>query len=301
MILRFSLVVAIAGTLAGCGGGKPADPGPPRDIRLDGANTAGSQAMTMGLPEVAIRQFSVALARAYERDDAGAIADAAFNLALAQMRAGDPRAALVTVRSAEAELTRRRAPMPAELGLAEAAAAYRAGDPASALAASQRALDRPAGDADTVPRAWFIIGLVAADRGDRAALAQALAALRPSKSADLEADRLELQGRAALLDDRPGDALPMLEQSAANRQQALDYRGMARALALAGDASLRIGRTADAASFFLRAGRSALLQGDTAMANPLLGRAAELGRQTGQTAIVDEVTRLRRQASAAGR
>jgi tetratricopeptide (TPR) repeat protein len=300
VIPRVCLGLALAAVLVGCGGGKPADPGPPRDLRLDGANTAGRQAMTMGLPEVAIRQFGVALARAYERDDAGAISDAAFNLALAQMRAGDPRTALATVRSAESELARRRAPVPAELALAEAAAAYRAGDPASALAAAQRALDRPASDPDTGPRAWFIRGLIAADRGDRAALAQAVAALPPSKSADLEADRLELRARAALLDDRPGDALSTLDQAAANRQQALDYRGMARALALAGDASLRLGRTADAASYFLRAGRSALLQGDAAMANPLLGRAAELGRQTGQTAIVDEVTRLRRQAASTG-
>jgi hypothetical protein len=298
VILRLCLLLAAGGALAGCGGGKPADPGPPRDIKLDGANAAGSQALTMGLPEVAIRQFGVALARAYERDDAGAIADAAFNLALAQMRAGDARAALATVRSAEAELARRQAPASAELALAEAAAAYRAADRAGALVAAQRALDRPAGDPDTRPRAWFIRGLVAADRSDRPALAQALAALPPSRTADLEADRLELQGRLALLDGRPGEALPALEQSAANRQQALDYRGMARVLGLAGDASLRLGRSAEAADYFLRAGRSALLQGDAAFAGPLLARAAALGREIGQPAIVDEVSRLRRQAPA---
>src|SRR4029453_8812773 len=83
----------------------------------------------------------------------------------------------------------------------------------------------------------------------------------------------------------------------ANRQQALDYRGMARALSLAGDASLRSGRAADAADLFLRAGRSALLQDDMGMATPLLKRAEDLGKQTGQTGIVEEVVRLRKVAA----
>ena len=148
-----------------------------------------------------------------------------------------------------------------------------------------------------MPRAWFIRGLVAAERGDGATLGQAIAALPPTKQADLEADRQELQGRAALLDNRPADALALFEQSAANRQQALDYRGMARALSFAGDSALRANRTADAADLFLRAGRSALLQGDTATALPLLKQAEDLARQTAQASIVEEVARLRKAAA----
>ena len=187
--------------------------------------------------------------------------------------------------------------IPAELFLVQAAAAYRNGDLGGAAAAAQDALDRPAKDPDTVPRAWFIRGLVAADRGDGAALDQAIAALPPAKQADLEADRQELQGRAALLGNRPADALALFEQSAANRQQALDYRGMARALSFAGDAALRSNRAAEAADFFLRAGRSSLLQGDTATALPLLKQAEDLARQTAQAGIVEEVARLRKAAA----
>jgi tetratricopeptide (TPR) repeat protein len=284
-------------TLGACGGDNPADPGPPRDIKLDQANNAGSQALSMDLPDVAVRQYKVALARAYERDDAGAIGDVAYNLALAQLKAGDAKGAVASVRAAQAELERRRMPVPAELSLVQAAASYRARDPAGAVAAAQQALDRPAGDPDTVPRAWFIRGLVAADQGDRAALAQAIAALRPSKSADLEADRQELQGRAALLDNQPADAITAFDQAATNRQQSLDYRGMARTLALAGETCVRLERNADAAAYFLRAGRSALLQGDTATASPFLKRAEELATRSGQTAIVDEVARLRRETA----
>jgi tetratricopeptide (TPR) repeat protein len=284
--------------LAACGGGSPPDTGPPPDVRLDQANRAGTQALSMDLPSLAVREYKVALTRAYERDDAGAISDVAYNLALAQMKMGDAKAALATVREARAELDRRRAAVPAELILVQAAALYRSGDLGGALAATQEVLDRPAKDPDTVPRAWFIRGLVAAGRGDAALLAQAIAALPPaSKQADLEADRQELQGRAALLDNRPAEALALFEQSAANRQQALDYRGMARALALAGDAALRSNRAADAADLFLRAGRSSLLQGDNATALPLLKRAEDLARQTAQTGIVEEVARLRKVAA----
>lgn len=284
--------------LAACGGGTPVDPGPPPDIKLDQANKAGTQALSMDLPSVAVRQYKVALSRAYERDDAGAIGDVAYNLALAQMKAGDAKAAVATAREARAELTRRRAAVPPELILVQSAAAYRSGDLGAAGNAAQEVLDSGAKDPDVVRRAWFIRGLVAADRSDTAGLAQAITPLAPpTKQADLEGDRQELQGRAALLAGDSAGALTLFEQSAANRQQALDYRGMARVLSLAGDAALRSGRAADAADFFLRAGRSALLQGDTAMATPQLKRAEDLGKQTGQTGIVDEVTRLRRAAA----
>ena len=284
--------------LAACGGGGPVDTGPPPDVKLDQANKAGTQALSMDLPSLAVRQYKVALSRAYERDDAGAIGDVAYNLALAQMKAGDPKGAVATAREARSELVRRRAPVPPELILVQAAAAYRSGDLGAAAGTAQEVLDSGAKDPDVVRRAWFIRGLVAADLSDAAGLAQAIAALSPpSKQADLEADRQELQGRAALLANDSAGALSLFEQSASNRQQALDYRGMARALSLAGDAALRSGRAADAADLFLRAGRSALLQGDMAMATPLLKRAEDLGKQTGQTGIVEEVTRLRKVAA----
>jgi hypothetical protein len=294
---RGVLVPLAALALAACGGGGPVDTGPPPDVRLDQANSAGTQALSMDMPSLAVREYKVALARAYERDDAGAIADVAYNLALAQMKAGDSKAALATVRDARAELDRRHVQIPAELFLVQAAAAYRNGDLGTAAAAAQDALDRPAKDPDTVPRAWFIRGLVAADRGDGATLNQAIAALPPAKQADLQADRQELEGRAALLGNRPADALALFEQSAANRRQALDYRGMARALSFAGDSALRSNRAADAADLFLRAGRSSLLQGDTATAMPLLKQAEDLARQTAQASIVEEVARLRKAAA----
>jgi tetratricopeptide (TPR) repeat protein len=297
-VIRQPLSMLALIALAACGGGAPVDTGPLPDVKLDQANKAGTQALSMDLPGLAVQQYKVALSRAYERDDAGAIGDVAYNLALAQMKAGDSKGAIATAREARGELNRRRAPVPPELILVQAAASYRIGDLGAAAGAAQEVLDSGAKDPDVVRRAWFIRGLVAADRSDGAGLAQAIAALPPTKQADLEADRQELQGRAALLANDSAGALGLFEQSASNRQQALDYRGMARALSLAGDAALRSGRAADAADLFLRAGRSALLQGDTATATPLLKRAEDLGKQTGQTGIVEEVTRLRKVAAA---
>jgi hypothetical protein len=294
---RQALLALAAGlALAGCGGSS-ADTGPPPDIKLDQANKAGTQALSMDMPSLAVKQYKVALSRAYERDDAAAIADVAYNLALAQMKAGDAKGALVTLRETRGALDRRQAPVPSELILVQAAASYRAGDLTGAAAAAQEVIEKGAKDPDVVPRAWFIRGLVAAERGDGATLAQAIGALPLSKQADLEADRQELQGRAALLGSQPAQALALFEQSAANRQQALDYRGMARALSLAGDAALQSNATTNAADLYLRAGRSALLQGDNATALPLLKRAEDLGRQTGQTGIVEEVARLRKVAA----
>ena len=282
--------------LAACGG-SPADPGPPPDAKLDQANRAGSQALSMDMPSLAVRQYKTALQRAYERDDAGAIADVSYNLALAQMRAGDAKAAITTVRDAQRDLELRRLPVPAELFLVLAAASYRAGDLAAADSAAQEASSRTSSDSDTAPRAWFIRGLVAAQRGDGPALAQVIAALPTSRQADMQADREELEGRAALLGNRPADALVLLQRAAANRQQALDYRGMVRALASAADAAQRSGQAPEAADLLLRAGRSALLRGDTATAQPLLRQAEEVARQTGQSGIVEEVARLRRAAA----
>ena len=297
-MIRLPLSLLSVLVLTACGGSGPVDTGPPPDVKLDQANKAGTQALSMDLPSLAVRQYKVALSRAYERDDAGAIGDVAYNLALAQMKAGDPKAAVATAREARAELDRRRAAVPPELILVQAAASYRSGDLGAAAGAAQEVLDRGSKDPDVVRRAWFIRGLVAADRSDAAGLAQAIAALPPTKQADLDADRQELQGRAALLANDSAAALALFEQSASNRQQALDYRGMARALSLAGDAVLREGRADAAAILFLRAGRSALLQGDTATGRTLLDRADQLARQSGAADVRAEIERVRKASAA---
>ncbi len=283
--------------LAGCGGSKPEDEGPPTDQRLEQANRAGTRALAMNQTREAIKQYRAALVLAYERDDAAAIGDVGYNLAVAQLSAGATTEAARTVREVRAELERRRQAPPPELVLVQAAAAYRIGAGEEAAALAQEVLARPPLPAETATRAWYIRGAVSADRGDAQGLAQALAAIPPSTRPDQEADRHELAGRAAVLAGDNGRAAAEFEQAADQRRLALDYRGMARALSFAGDTVLRQGRTEEAAILFLRAGRSALLQGDTATGRALLDRAESLARQSGAVGVSAEVDRVRKDAA----
>jgi hypothetical protein len=283
--------------LAGCGSSKPADEGPLPDQRLEQANRAGTRALAMNQNEQAIKQYRAALAIAYERDDAVAIGDVGYNLAVAQLHAGAAPEAARTAREVRTELERRKQAPPPELLLVQAAAAYRQGAGDEALALAQEVLARAPLPPETATRAWYIRGAVSADRGDAQGLAQALAAIPPSTLPDQEADRHELAGRSAVLAGADGRAASEFDQAADQRRLALDYRGMARALSLAGDAVLRQGRAEDAAILFLRAGRSALLQGDAATGRMLLDKADALAKQSGATGVSAEVARVRRAAA----
>ena len=296
MILR-PLGLAMLLLLAGCGSSKPADEGPPPDQRLEQANRAGTRALAMNQTEQAIKQYRAALVIAYERDDAAAIGDVGYNLAVAQLHAGAAPEAARTAREVRAELERRKQAPPPELLLVQAAAAYRQGAGDEALALAQEVLARAPLPPETATRAWYIRGVVSADRGDAQGLAQALAAIPPSAQPDQEADRHELAGRAAVLAGADDRAASEFDQAADQRRLALDYRGMARALSLAGDTALRQGRTEEAAILFLRAGRSALLQGDTGTGRGLLDKADSLAKQSGATGVSAEVARVRKAAA----
>jgi hypothetical protein len=214
------------------------------------------------------------LTQAQARDDLQAIADLSFNLAVAQLRANRPQDALTTTQRARAELVRRgRPPFPALL-LAEATALYRLEDrdQADAVAAEVEG----AGDADAAAGASFLRGLIADEAGDEAGLRAAAQRLSGVSAPLRVADRLELQAR---LDMRQGDlalARAAAMQAAGIRQEGLDYRGMARALAVAAQAAERSGDKELAADLYLRAGRSAAAQSDADTARPWLERALRL-------------------------
>lgn len=259
--------------LAACGGrSEPA--GPPQDQTLARHEQAGRAAYELDRPAEAVAQFAAALKQAQARDDLQAIGDLSFNLAVAQLRANRPQDALATTQQARAELVRRGSrPFPA-LILAEATALYRLERraDADALAAEIEAM----GDGDAAAGASFLRGLIADEAGDEAALAAALSRLASATAPLRLADRLELQARQS---SRRGDlagARAAALQSASIRQEALDYRGMARALAVAAAAAEREGQNELAADLYLRAGRSAAAQGDPATARPWLEQALRL-------------------------
>jgi hypothetical protein len=276
---------------AGCGGSPPAEPPDPTLARQ---TRTAMLAWQQDRPAQAAELFRDALRRAYARDDIDAIADLAASLAAVELRLGNAQAARDTAAAARAEVARRGAILPAELPLAEAAARWRLGDVAGA-----QALTRVVTEGEAGARARFIEGLIAADAQDAQGLAAARAALEPSERPDLEADRLELDGRAALLAGNAAGARSALLEAARYRQNARDYPGMARALAWAGDAATREGRGGEAADLYLRAGRSAAADGDTPSARRWLDQAMGAARASGASDVIAAVEAERRRLAAA--
>ena len=270
--------------VADCGGSAPDAGAPPTDVMLRRQMHAGQLAFELERNEEAAAQYRTALNRAQARDDAVAIGDTGYNLAVAELRANAPDKALADARATRIELERRGAkPFPALL-LAEATALYRTGAAAEADRAAQ--LIQRSEDADAVARATFLRGLIADDRGDEAALATAADALARAKTPPFEADSAELSARLALLRSDPSRARQQAARAAELRQITLDYRGLARALAIEGAAAERTGNKITAADLFLRAGRSAAAQGDKGSARAWLRRATYLaaGQPVGRAA-----------------
>lgn len=283
--------------LPGCGGGSSAPP-PPEDSALANQARAGRLALEAERPTDAVRLYGAALARAQLRDDAEAIADAGIGLAAAELDTGDAAAALRTAQSVRAELARRGAAIPAALNLAEALAQYRLGRVAAASAMAQQVVSAVAEDRDAAQRAWFLRGLIAADGGDRAGLAMARAVLGDAGAGSFRGDALELAARAALLDGDATVARRLAEEAAALRRETLDYRGLARLLAMQAEAARRDGETGTAADLMLRAGRGAAARGDAATARRWLDQAASWGRQVGAGDVVEAARRARRDLDA---
>jgi hypothetical protein len=260
--------------LAACGTSKEPPPGPPQDQTLARHEQAGRIAYDLDRPDEAVAQFEAALKQAEARDDLQAIGELSFSLAVAQLRANRPQDALTTAKLARAELLRRGSqPSPALL-LAEATALYRVGSQpeADALAAEVET----AGDADAAAGASFLRGLIADEAGDDAKLRAALDRLAGASAPLRVADRLELQARLGLRQGNNDAVRQAAEQAAAIRQEALDYRGMARALSVAARSAERAGQSEPAAGLYLRAGRSAAAQSDPQTARPWLERSLAL-------------------------
>lgn len=279
-------ILVLLPVLAACGGGPaPPDP-PPEDSTLASQARAGRLALEAERPGDAARLYGQALARARVRDDAEAIADAGTGLAAAELDRGDAAAALRTAQEVQAELTRRDAPIPAVLRLAQALAHYRLGRAGAADAAARQVVAEAGTDSDAALRAWFLRGLVAADAGDPTGLAAARAGLGEPASRGFRADAAELAARAALLDGDGATARRLAEEAEGLRRETLDYRGVSRLLAVRAEAARRDGAMAAAADLMLRAGRGAAARGDRLAGRLWLGDAVRWGRQAGAADIV---------------
>ena len=144
----------------------------------------------------------------------------AFNLATAQLRAGHPEQALHTATALRTELAR-RGRVDRDLDLVSATALFRLNRSADADRVAAGLTGGPAGELANA--AWFLRGLIADARGDASGLQAAIAHL--TLAAD-PADMAELRARRFHDTRRWRYGLPTCDEDQ------LDYRGMARALAL---------------------------------------------------------------------
>ncbi|MDP3417404.1 hypothetical protein [Falsiroseomonas sp.] len=260
--------------LSACGG-RAAPEGPPRDGVLDRAAGSARDALNQDQPVVAGRLYAQALARARERDDPVAIDAMGFGQATSALARGDAPAALAAAQEVRAELARRGRGASAGLLLAEATALFRLGRMTEADRLARFVASRGAENAEAALRAHFLLGLLAAGRGDLAGVVAARAAIGAPEQAAYRADAVELEGAAALLRGDAAGARVHAATAADLRRDSLDYRGLSRALALQGAALERLGDPAAAADAYLRAGRGAAERGEADAAR-WLGQARQL-------------------------
>lgn len=264
------LVVPIV--LAGCSGSQRS--AVPQDTVLQRDARAGQLALSLERPTEAAAQYKAALIRAEARDDANAIGDYGYDLAVAQLAANKPRAALASARLTRTELARRGvAPFPALL-LVEAAALYRTGAKwdADRLAMRVEAGNDPAAAA----RATFLRGLIADEVGNESELRAALGRLGHPSSLEERADADELVARFDTRSGRFAPAASDAAQAVELRRTAMDYRGMARGLAVEAAAVAHEGDVTEAANLYMQAGQSAAAQGDAVSARRWVHRALAL-------------------------
>lgn len=264
-----------------------------QDEQLLRSLRAARTAYLQGQSDLAIGLYREARERARERDDLAAIAGILHDLGAAELQKGDAGAALVTARAALEEMERRQLHGTAQLQLLEAVALYRLGRTREAAAAAR--LVSSDGQADPIVRrrAIFVEGLIAAQVGDVGTVERSLSQLRvPDQQPELAADLTELTGWRALLVGDLRQARRAFLEAADGRRLALDYRGMGRALAASGDAAARDGDIADATDLFLRAGRSAMIRGESVQARQWLRRAETLANRARKPEMLKQARTL---------
>jgi len=265
----------------------PLGPEAVQDVEISASLEMARFAFLSGRYDQAIRAYSGSLDRAYARDDVAAIGVAGQELAFSYLRAGKPKEAAQAASRTREELARRgRAARPA-LALVEATARYRLKETAVAERLAREVAGAP-DDPMVAARATFLLGLIAADRRDIAALTAASDKLSlTGEQPEMKADSLHLTGRLHLIRKEHAQAAEAFMAEESLRRVGGDEPGVARALALAADATERNGQKAKAADLWFRSGRSAAQEGDTEAASRLR-RAESLARHTGQPTLANE-------------
>jgi tetratricopeptide (TPR) repeat protein len=286
------LMAAAILTLSGCGSAPPKQKIPATDADLERFNWSGRLAFDKGRLQQAASFYRKALDRAYLRDDTAAILDAQYNLAICLMNLQAYEEALGVVQHATAEMALAGHGPSADYLLLEATILHRNGDSDEAWRVTDQILS-PSSQASLVVigKTHFIRGLIASKQGNMDQLRATIAGMGQPKELQLRADRQELVGHLAMAEQNWDGAIEAFDGATQLRREALDYRGMIKALALTGKASEQAGRAKEASMSYLRAGRSALLQGQLDSAQKWLTKSAQLANNAGEIQIAQEARR----------
>ena len=283
------LMAAVILTVSGCGSSPPKQKRPATDADLERFNRAGRLAFDKGRLQQAASFYRKALDRAYVRDDTAAILDAQYNLAFCLMNLQSYQEALGVVRNANTEMALAGRGLSVDFLLLEATILHSSGNSAEAWKITDKILSIPTQDASVITsKTHFLRGLIASQQGNIDQLRAAITALGQPEQPRLRADRQELVGHLAMAEHNGDAAVEAFDGAAKLRREALDYRAMVSVLALAGQASEKAGRAKEASIRYLRAGRSAVLQGLFDDALKWLNRAAQIADTAGEAQIARE-------------
>lgn len=295
-VVAAALLAAVL-LLSGCGGARTAPHPPAADRIYAQSSRAARAAFDGGDYRTARDLYRRALARAYAGNDAAAIADTRYNLAVCLLKLAAYEEGLALVNLAAAELSRTGRGISPEFTLLEAALVYRTGQLDAAWALTDTLLKRPGGLPPAVQgRAYYLRGRMAHERGDFDGLRAAAGAMGAPEGVALLADRAELHGRLALCEGRWSAAVSQFGETVGLRRELGAYGAMCEALELSARALEAAGEPGEAAIRYLEAGRSAASRGDGQQARHWLETAAALAEKAGEGGLAAEARALSRES-----
>jgi tetratricopeptide (TPR) repeat protein len=275
------------------------------DPALDRLTRSARGAFDQGNASRAVELYAQALERARVLDHPAHIGNAAYNLAVSLIMAGEYEPAVQRLHEAETAL-RRAGENLADVLLVRARLALLRGDTEQALRLADAVFTRPGSKPETVHEIQVALlrGSIAVQAGDssaaQAALHTAAQAMNRAHEPALHAGFEDLRGQVALLNQRPLLAAEAFDRAADSWRWAGHWRNLARALASAGAAYQTAGQNALAADRFFRGARSSLAQGEETNARAWLAQAAELAEQAGDNRLQRRVRDLDGELEASG-
>lgn len=238
-VLACSLI-CIAGMLSGCfGGGNPKGW---HDPRYESLMDVGNSVFDLEHLKPARQQYRAALDRAFMANNAQAIHDAGFNLALSELRLKLFQDCLATLQHITQALTVRgwTDAQQADLHLIRASVFYEQKQWQASFAEAERAKQSLEGA--TQAEAYALAGLDAAELRDPSHMDDAIAFLSKSHDGRDQANMKELFIHRELMDQQWQRAADDAHTLAQIREEALHYESMRRALRMQAQALRAMGQ-----------------------------------------------------------